>query len=275
MPKPSDILYRVVLLAACLCTLAAGSARAQITVALTPATQTVPPGTDFDVFVDVSAAGSAFNAFDIVVVYDPAALTLLPTAPTSLQQGCLMTGGCSAACGNTFHRFSAAADSIAVSDILLCNQVSLTGPGHLYKLRFRASVTAQLTALTVRSVQFYNAGLLVGPVSSTGARVGIGVSVGVEPRPAAGMRVLRAEPNPARGRVQFVAQDDRGGVAEAEIVDLQGRVVQHLGAVQLGPLVRFAWDGRDAHGARVPAGLYLVKVRRGDDVRTSRFILLQ
>ncbi len=275
MPKPPDIVNRIAVLAVCLCALTARPAQAQVTVALTPATQTVTPDTDFDVFFDVTAAGAPFNGYDIVVSYDPAALTLVPLVPTSLQQGCLMTGLCSVACGNTFHRFGAAADSITVNNVLLCNQTSLTGPGHLYKLRFHASATPQLTSLTLRKAQFFNAGLLVNPVSKSGALVGIGVSVGVEPRPSAVVRVLRAEPNPARGRVQFVARDERGGAAEAEIVDLQGRVVRSLGVVPVGPQGRFAWDGHDTHGAPVPAGLYMVKVRRGSDVQTSRFVLLQ
>src|SRR5512145_2614324 len=132
-PKPRRLdLKGFVLLALC----AVSPAHAAVRVALTPALQTVAPGSDFDVFVDVTEAGSAFNGFDLVVGYDPAALTFLPLSPTTLQQGCLMTGACSGACGNTFHVFGAAGDSLAVSDVLLCNQFSLTGPGRIYKLRF-------------------------------------------------------------------------------------------------------------------------------------------
>src|SRR5262249_45547425 len=82
---------------------------------------------------------SAFLGFHAVVDFAPAALPLLPASPTTLQQGCLMTGACSAACGNTFHTFTAAGDTAAMSDILICNQITLTGPGHLYQLRFHAS----------------------------------------------------------------------------------------------------------------------------------------
>ena len=159
--------------------------------------------------------------------------------------------------------------------MLLCNGFSLTGPGNLYKLRFHASNTPQTTSITIRRVQFFNAGLLVTPGSSSGAQVGIGVSLGVGGGTAERSHVLRAEPNPARGRVQFVSEEPRPGIAETEIVDLQGRVVLRLGAIALGPRVSFSWNGLDERGARAPAGLYLVKLRRGSDVRTSRFILLQ
>ncbi len=267
---------RLVVLGLCVLALsgAAGSARADVNVALTPATQTVTPGTDFDVFVDVTSAGSAFNGFDLVVSFDPAALTPLPSAPTTLQQGCLMTGGCSAACGNTFHVFSTAGDSIAVSDVLLCNGVSLTGPGRIYHLRFHASNTQQVTQVNIRRTRFYNAGLFVTPVHTTNGQVGIGVSVGVGPAAPGFAHPLRVEPNPAFGRVNFISDDDVTGLAEADIVDLQGRLMQHVGPSWLGPHARFGWDGRDARGVRAPAGLYLVKLRRGGQLQNARVILL-
>jgi hypothetical protein len=272
----SPLLTRLSRLGLCALALAvaAGSARAAVSVALTPATQTVTPGTDFDVFVDVTSAGSAFNGFDVVVSFDPAALTLLPTAPTTLQQGCLMTGGCSGACGNTFHIFNAAGDSAAVSDVLLCNSFFLTGPGHIYHLRFHATTTVQVTQLDLRRARFYNAGLFVTPVSTASCQVGIGVNLAVG-GPGAGLaRPLRVEPNPSFGRVHLVSEDDVAGLVEANILDLQGRLVQHLGPAWLAPHARLGWDGLDARGARAPAGLYLVQIRRGAQVQHARVILL-
>jgi hypothetical protein len=193
---------------------AAAPARAAVSVGLTPASQTVTPGTDFDLFIDITSAGSTFNGFDAVVTFDPAALTFVPLAPTTLQQGCLMTGSCSGACGSTFHLFSGAADSLSVSDVLLCNQVFLTGPGHLYKLRFHASNTPQITHVNFRSSTFYNAGLFVTPVSSSNATIGIGITLGVGPTGPARPGRVRVEPNPSFGRVEFV---NEGGTAVSAI----------------------------------------------------------
>ncbi|HEY6196156.1 MAG TPA: cohesin domain-containing protein [Candidatus Eisenbacteria bacterium] len=265
-------------LAAGLCALALAlatrSAHADVNVALTPATQTVAPGSDFDVFVDITSAGSAFNGFDLVVRFDPAALTVVPASPTSSQQGCLMTGGCSSACGNTFHAFSTAGDSISVSDVLLCNEVTVTGPGRLYVLHFHAANVQQVTQLDIRRANFYNAGLFVTPVHTASCQVGIGVQVGVGPRTPAPARPLRVEPNPAFGRVNFVSDDDASRWAEAEVMDLQGRIVQRLGPTWLAPRAHFGWDGRDARGARAAAGLYLVTLRHGGQVQHARVILL-
>jgi hypothetical protein len=246
---------------------------AAISVGLTPASQTVTPGTDFDLFIDITQAGSQFNGFDAVVTFDPAALTFVPLAPTSQQQGCLMTGGCSAACGSTFHVFSAAGDSLSVSDVLLCNQIFLTGPGHLYKLRFHASNVAQITHVNFRSTSFYNAGLFVTPVGSSNATIGIGVNVGVEPRPRAPGRV-RVEPNPSFGRVQFVSEGGAGRVEAVEILDLQGRVVRALAAASADSGARLAWDGRDARGVRVPAGVYQARIHRDGQTELTRVVLL-
>ena len=250
-------------------------ARAGVNVALTPATQTVTPGSDFDVFVDVTGTSSNFNGFDLVVSFDPAVLTLVPLVPTSAQQGCLMTGACSAACGNTFHLFSTAGDSAAINDVLLCGGIAVQGPGRIYQLRFHAANVTQITALTIRRAQFFDAGLFVPGVVKTGCQVGIGVAVGVGPGGDRTLGTVRVEPNPSHGVVSFVTSDAEGGVVEAEIVDLLGRVVRQLGPASLGPQARLAWDGLDERGIRVPAGLYLVRIARGGQLRTARVFLLQ
>ena len=270
--------FRIPALVIGLCALAGLAARASagVSVGLTPATQNVTPGGDFDVFVDVLSSGSSFNGFDAVVIYDPAALTFVPQSPTSLQQGCLMTGSCSSACGNTFHRFSAAADSLSVSDVLLCNQTSLTGPGHLYQLHFHASNTAQVTHVTFRSARFYDAGVFVTPVQTSDATIGIGVNVGVGPGTPPGIARVRVEPNPSFGRVAFVAEGAAGlsAIQIIQIVDLQGRVVRELVPGAPGAGARLAWDGRDERGVRVAAGVYLARIHQGGSIQHTRVVLL-
>ncbi|MGH3053796.1 MAG: hypothetical protein ACRDL7_02320, partial [Gaiellaceae bacterium] len=60
----------------------AGAAFADgVHVGLGPAVQSVPAGADFVIEVRVTEAGSAFNAFDLVVGFDPSALTFMPASP--------------------------------------------------------------------------------------------------------------------------------------------------------------------------------------------------
>lgn len=253
---------------------AVAPAHAAISTRLAPPTRNVSPGDTLTVTFEVTAAGTAFNGYDLVVSYDPAALTLLPLSPVTAQQGCLMTGACSGACSNTFHRFQAAGDSASVSNVLLCNSFSLTGPGQLYVLRFVAQNVTQATDVIVRRAKFYNAGLFVGPVTTANAQIGIGVTVGVEETTGSGPAAWRAEPNPSSGRVEFLSQSHGGGLVTGEVIDVQGRVRHRWSPVWVGALGRLSWDGRGEDGARLPAGLYLVRLRQGDRVQTTRVTLL-
>ncbi len=262
------------ILCACLFAMGAHTAHASISVGLTAPTQTLLPGTDFDVFVDLTSAGSPFNGFSVVLRYDPAVLTLLPTLPSSLQEGCLMTGECSLACGNTFHQFAAASDSIVVNDYLFCNQVSLTGPGRLYRLRFHSANNAHTTQVEIRRATFYNAGLLVTPVIAAGATILFPSNLGVGDGSLAAQS-LRVEPNPAFGRLNLVLEGVGSGLVQAEIMDVQGRVVRRLGPALQGAHTRVEWDGMDADGSRAPGGLYLARIRRGGRVLTTRFVLIR
>jgi len=255
--------------------LAAGipAARAGVTVALEPATQTVTPGSEFDLVITVTQSGSAFNAFDAVIGFDPAALTLVPLSPLSLQEGALMTSACS----NTFHNFTPASNRVTLSDVLLCNGQSVTGPGQIYRLRFRASNTPQTTTVQfLPGLQFYNAGLYVNPATSSNASVGIGMIVGVgDPGPgAAGLRV-RAAPNPARASASLRIDADRSGAQEVRVLDALGRVVRHLerGVFAAGPRA-ISWDRRSDAGTRLQAGFYTVEVRTPGHTARARLILL-
>lgn len=246
-------------------------------VGITPAALTVSPDAEFNLDLTVTEAGSLFNGFDATVSFDPAALTFMPLAPTSLQQGCLMTGACSAACGNTFHRFSAAADSAAITDILLCDQLAFAGPGQVYRLRFKASTTLQVTDVRIRRSTFYNAGLYVNPVVTADAQVTIaaGVGVGGVATPAPGIR-LRAESNPGRGPMVFALEVDAAGEQRLEVHDVTGRLVRTVdtGWREQGTR-RVTWDGLDDSGARAPSGVYLVTLGVGNRMARIRIALLR
>jgi hypothetical protein len=251
-----------------------GLARSSVTVKLTTASQDVAQGAFFDVFVDIPNAGSGFNGFSFVVSYDPTAMLFVPGTPVSAQEGCLMNGVCSPSCGQSFHRFSAAGDSLDVTDVLLCNLVSINGPGRLYKLRFHAANRAVMTHIRIRSVNFFDAGIRLPVLNTSDLVLAIGATTGVGHGVTGAFGGLRPEPNPAFGRMRFVAQDDREGWTTAEIMDLQGRVVRRLGPAWLGARGGLDWDRTDSRGMRAPAGVYLVRVQRGGEHSDSRFVLL-
>ena len=247
-------------------------ARAQgVHVALQPVTQTVAPGDTFTLTIQITQAGDPFNAFDAYVGWDPAALTFLQRSPISLQEGAYFAS----ACANRFHKFQQGADRDTITDVLLCSGVSLTGPGPIYRLLFRASMTPQVT--TVRflpGLRFYNEGLYVNPVQSADAAVGIGMSaaVGSVVRPAS----LRVSPNPAHTTVRFAVETHHSGPESLEVCDLLGRRVRRLQSGSFGSGSRaVVWDGRDEKGARVPPGVYLGRLRTSQGILETRFTLLR
>ena len=255
----STVQRRLALLAACGVAFLATPARAQgVTVGIVPATLQVAPGAGFDLDLVVTQAGSPFNGFDAVVGFDPGALTLVPASPTSLQQGTLMTG----ACGQTFHLFQLGATSASITDVLLCSNQSLIGPGQIYRLHFVASTTTQVTQVRfLPGLQFYNDGLFVNPAISSDATIGIGtppVGVGDSPVAALGLRVA---PNPAAGSVVFTTDADRAGVRRVSVFDPKGRAVRRLEMSSESPgTLALRWDGRDERGRALPPGVYVVQL---------------
>ncbi len=241
----------------------AGAAHAGVTVSLGPATQTVAPGAEFDVVVDVTA-GSAFNAFDLLVGYDPAVLTPVPLAPLSAQVGPLVKN----ACALPFHRFHASAGTDTANYSMLCAGVSVNGPGTIYRLRFRAGTTTGATTLRfLAGTQFFDAGVLVPGLVTHDAAVGVGttVTLGVGD-PAPGI-ALAAAPNPARGGTRFDFGAPLPARATLRVFDVQGRAVRVLEAPAGARTLD--WDGRDAAGVALAPGRYAVvlagpgRVRRG------------
>ena len=235
-------------------------ARAQgVRVAVAPDLQTVAPGAEFDLEIDVTESGSSFNAYDVVLSFDPQALTFLPMSPLDLQEGFYMTG----ACGATFQRFGYGDDSLVISHALLCNDLSLTGPGQLYRLRFRASATPQMTAVRFRHVQFYDGGLYVNPAHTSDATIVIGSPTPVEPAPGGGGAEFALGPpwpNPTAGpaRAEFVV--GRQAAVRIGLWDAQGRRAAWLASGTYPPgRYRLSWDGLSA-GARPAAGVYFLRM---------------
>jgi hypothetical protein len=217
----------------------------------------------------VTVAGSAFNGFDAIVGYDPAALTLMALTPVSLQEGSMMTG----ACPSRFHRFKAGAGVDTMTDILLCAGVSVTGPGQIYKLHFKASNTPQLTAVRILpgTLKFYNQGVFVLPVNSTDAQIGIGVATTAVGDVPATLPVLTVAPNPSPGQVMFSTMAGRSGPESLMVRDVQGRLVRKFEVNGSS----IAWDGTRESGEALPTGTYFATLVGAGRTTTIRFSLIR
>jgi flagellar hook assembly protein FlgD len=60
------------------------------------------------------------------------------------------------------------------------------------------------------------------------------------------------------------------------VIDIAGRVVRVLAdreSLAPGPQ-DLKWDARDARGARVPSGIYLIQARAGDEVAVRKVLVI-
>lgn len=131
------------------------------------------PGDTIRIDVMVTPADAEFNAFDLNLVYDAARLTFLPTTPVSWQRGPLMTD----ACANTFHLFTPGSGLLQATLSLLCNNVFVTGPGVIYRVRFIAGPTTGPTEISCGAgTQFYRAGFFVNPLDCQPLLLDIGAT---------------------------------------------------------------------------------------------------
>ena len=94
--------------------------------------------------------------------------------------------------------------------------------------------------------------------------------------PGIGARLrLSAESNPSRGCVALRVETDGAGVASLEVHDTAGRLVRLLSSGwHEGGARRVVWDGMDARGRTVPAGIYLVTLKSGSRSAPIRVTLL-
>jgi len=84
---------------------------------------------------------------------------------------------------------------------------------------------------------------------------------------------LRAWPNPARANTQVSFTLPQAASVELDVTDVTGRHVRTLAHGSLPAGSHFAeWDGREAGGRVAPAGVYLVTLRRGTQIRTTRVV---
>lgn len=155
--------------------------------------------------------------------------------------------------------------------------------GHEYGLRIDVSEAWLLGSVITQTAQLFAAdpGPGGGPWATIPGAIGfrlIGREMpapgDVAPTPAVARLQVRLAPNPMRGALDVVWSGD--GRAEVHVVDVGGRRVRwHVtSAVDAGG--RWTWDGRDAAGHAVPAGVYFVRVlRRGGESAVERVVLMR
>jgi hypothetical protein len=222
-----------------------------------PVATTVNPGDTIVVALTIFQADAPFNAFDASIRFDPSRITFLPPANSATQRGELMTN----ACPNTFHLFTPGPDSLLVTLSLLCANVSVTGPGVIYRVKFRAGSTPGTTTITLGpSTQFFNAGLFVNPLDTQPMSICISnCTTDVDPVTSRSLTFAAPQPNPAMGgeaglfRFVLPTADE----VALDLFDLQGRRVAGREPQRFpAGANEIAWAA-----PRLSPGLYVVRLR--------------
>ena len=117
-------------------------------------------------------------------------------------------------------------------------------------------------------------------ISTSGAALLTVVPDGLSPVPSTlpTHLVMHAPaPNPFNPQVTMRFELPREtGLAELEIFDVAGRRVRVLAASALAPGAHeFTWNGTDDGGRRMPSGVYLVRLRAGQEQAMHRVTLLE
>lgn len=270
--------------------LASGLLIAALVAAPAAATEPVPfhaflaPDTSFaavgSTFVVVFRAGDPaehFNAYRVRLQFDPSLVEFV-----SVAEGALMIGGAP-------FRWTVptSTDSTVTYDhVLMGAGTYVSGPGELSRFTFRALAdgVSAIDITTDPDCTFYDNGLCVNDnpgqafprtVTLEGA-VAVTGSPPLPAPPTGGAVGLSFRPNPTRGGGEL--QFDRassGGAARLVIVDVAGRLVrERRWPASPAGSVSWVWDGRDASGAPVPAGVYFARVEEGPRVRFTRIVRL-
>jgi hypothetical protein len=102
-----------------------------------------------------------------------------------------------------------------------------------------------------------------------------GVGPGVRPGDAQSFAVLRpVMPNPVSRSARFSFELHRQGRVALDVYDVTGRRVTRITEMELAPGVHtVAWDGRDARGVRLGAGLYIYQLSMGGERVSNRLIV--
>jgi hypothetical protein len=98
------------------------------------------------------------------------------------------------------------------------------------------------------------------------------------PELVAGWRLGEAQPNPTAGGARWSLSADRPGTARLALFAPDGRLVRDLGerALAAGQTEALSWDGLDADGRKLPAGVYHARLWRGGvPVGASRVVVLR
>jgi hypothetical protein len=263
--------------------LAAGTAGAveQFNAFLRPDTSWVARGSNVAIRFEVDSTAHEFNGYSVIIRYDRHQVHFVTVA-----EGSLMTG----ACPNRFTYLTQTDSTVSYTHVILCDGVSLNGPGVLSTYTFHADSVGvcPLTIVSNPDRTFYDGGLYINPNNSTYPRQVIlhnAVIRIVDPNsdaPGIGgghdatFRLDPARPNPFSPGTRISFDLPRAAAVRLLIYDVAGRQVRMLTDQQWAAGNHtLEWDGRNDIGQPAGSGVYFYTMRAGGFRSERRMTLLR
>lgn len=88
---------------------------------------------------------------------------------------------------------------------------------------------------------------------------------------------LTARPNPSSGAVRILGERESSNPSAGylRVFNVSGRQVYQRAIYVVGDRYQLAWEGRSSAGARLPSGLYVIKVTIGSQTTQTRVVIAQ
>jgi hypothetical protein len=249
---------------------ATGLGNASTSVSIQPSVLCVEQDEVFNIFVWKDSADLEFDGYQTVITFDPEMLELM-----SAGEEYVMTDSC----WNRWWFPDPGPDSIFVSHVLMCGGVTVTGPGALSSLTFRA-LAEGITTITCDYFWLTYQGYRLDDIAWHDGMVNVGMA-GVNGRSGTGGELrIEAYPNPGRFfRIRLAGVRESGvsiGDGTLDICDIGGKVVETLSCGKPGGLTEgFSWNGSRADGGTAAPGVYFVRFASGSKSINHKVILLK
>jgi hypothetical protein len=231
-----------------------------------PLTQ-VAPGQQCTVDVIADVAGDSLGCVELWVTWDTDLVTFISGAEGTLFKN--------AGVSRAFFNHAIAPDTFSVEGCLLGYRTFALTPGQVARFVFRAD-HAGVCPLRIARFNLWDIDRDVfEPVHDPNGWIVIGTPTGVDDVPRGGLG-LSAWPNPFNPSTTVEVRAPAGEAVRLDVYDAAGSLVRRLfDGVMAADAARIAWDGRNAGGARVPSGVYLVTAVRGELRATHKLVLIQ
>lgn len=149
----------------------------------------------------------------------------------------------------------------------------ITGEGSLLKLKFKAiGNTSSLSITQVTPSNFvYNTTAIT---AASGCTFRLAAASSAEDELAIPAPKFQVYPNPFKGSTAFKFNSVSNEPASFEVYNVKGQIIRQLN-VSEGKAAEIVWDGKDAKGNNVSAGIYLVRWQQADNSGNAKILILK